>query len=109
MGFDALRLLAAAALCLAAGALADAAGACARAWVGAALLAAVALLLAWPLARRRGPAPLPSGAPPPQAADARQLALLQAQLEHLPVAVWARAEGALTPLSSRARRLAAPA
>lgn len=108
MGFDALRLLAAAALCLAAGALADAAGASARAWVGAALLAAVALLLAWPLARRRGPAPLPPGAPPPQAADARQLALLQAQLEHLPVAVWARAEGALTPLSSRARRLAAP-
>ena len=46
---------------------------------------------------------------PPPTHDARRLAMLQAQLEHLPVAAWLKTDQrALQPLSSRARRLAAP-
>ncbi len=79
----------------------------ARVWTGAALLFLMGLTAAWPLARAR---PSASRVPdPPRAADAQRLALLEAFLEHLPVAAWVKdsAHGP-QPLSSRARRLAAP-
>jgi signal transduction histidine kinase len=103
-----LRLLAALLLCTAAGALATQGQP--RALVAAALLAALGLALALPLAR----SPQGHPAPPPEAPapDGRRLARLQAQFEHLPVAVWelqAGPEGAAPrPLSARARRLEAP-
>ena len=110
------RLLAAALLWALAGAAAHAAGvagaegASARAWVGAALRGLAGGLVAWPLAqksaRRRAAAGLPPEPPPP--VDTRRLAILQAQLEHLPVAAWAQVDDTLVPLSNRARRLAAP-
>jgi len=106
MGSDKLRLLAAALAWLLAGALAHAAGPSARAWVGVALLALAGWLLAGPLARSRLAA-VPRVEPPP-AADARRLAILQARLEHLPVAAWVQVGETLLPLSSRARRLEAP-
>ncbi len=106
MAFERLRLLAAALLLVAAGALAHAAGASARGWTGAGALALVALALAWPAAHRR-PAP-PAIAEAPPAAGERQLAILQAQLEALPVAAWLVEDTALRALTSRARRLAAP-
>jgi C4-dicarboxylate-specific signal transduction histidine kinase len=106
MGSERVRLLAAALLLAAAGALAHASGASARAWSGAAVLALLGLASAWPLARRREAPTLVVEAPP--APDVRQLAILQAQLEALPVAAWLLDDGALRALTSRARRLAAP-
>jgi C4-dicarboxylate-specific signal transduction histidine kinase len=106
MASERIRLLAAALLLAAAGALAHASGASARAWSGAALLASIGFAIAWPLARRRElPAPVIEAPPAP---DVRQLAILQAQLEALPVAAWLLDDRALRALTSRARRLAAP-
>ncbi|MBT9504674.1 MAG: ATP-binding protein [Burkholderiaceae bacterium] len=107
MGSERLRLAAAALLWLAAGALAQAAGASTRTWTGAAALALAGLALAWPMLMRRPLAP-PAVPEVPPPIDTRRLTLLQAQLEHLPVAAWAQAGDTLLPLSSRARRLAAP-
>ena len=106
MASERARLLLGAVLLGAAGALAHASGASARAWTGAAVLAVAGLAIAWPLTRRaRPPAPIVETPPPP---DAHQLAILQAQVEALPVAAW-RLEGhALRALTNRARRLAAP-
>jgi len=102
---ECLRLLAGALLLAAAGALAHAAGASARAWSGAAVLAGAGLAMAWPRRRPPPPAALVDAPAPP---DTRQLAILQAQLEALPVAAW-RVEGeTLRALTNRARRLAAP-
>ncbi len=77
------------------------------------LLWAAGMGLAWPLARawhQRQKQPwLPLPAEPATAADLQRLHLLQAQLEHLPVAAWVRNhEAELRALSNRARRLAAP-
>ena len=106
MASERLRLLASALVLAGAGALAHASGASARAWTGAAALAAAGLAIAWPLTRRVPPlAPVIEPAPPP---DARQLAVLQAQLEALPVAAWLVDGASLRALTSRARRLAAP-
>jgi signal transduction histidine kinase len=104
MASERLRLLAAALLWLGAGACAQAAGSSARAWVAAAVLALAGAVLAWP---RRPPAPS-AATPEPPPVDEQRLALLQAQLEHLPVAAWVQTPHSLLPLSSRARRLAAP-
>jgi signal transduction histidine kinase len=101
----ALRLLAAAAACAAAGALAQAAAGSARAWAGVVVLALGAWWLVRPLARRRPPPPVIEPAPAP---ETRRHALLQSQLEHLPVAAWMQAGRHLEPLTSRARRLQAP-
>lgn len=106
MGFEPLRAGGAALAFTAAGALGGLAGSSARAWVGAGVLAGIGLALGWPLARQR-PAP-PASPEPDPAPDARQLALLQARLEHLPVAAWVQAGDRLQPLTSRARRLEAP-
>ncbi|HSW04245.1 sensor histidine kinase [Aquabacterium sp.] len=102
-----LRLVTAALAWLAAGALGHAAGESARVWVGAVLLALLGLWLARPLMRRTVVAsPQPAEPPPP--VDEQRLALLQAQMEHLPVAAWVLAGERLQALSSRARRLVAP-
>jgi len=111
MGFEWLRLACAALLWLLAGAVAQATGATARGGVAAALLAFTGLALVWPLARgmaqaRRAPLPVPPEPLPPD--DALRLGMLQAQLEHLPVAAWTLREGRPQPLTSRARRLEAP-
>ncbi len=112
MGFEALRLLLAAAAWAAGGALAQQASPSARDWVGPVLLFALGLLLAWPMARalreqRLQPRLLPPE--PPLSPDLQKLHLLQAQFEHLPVAAWSLgSDGRLQALSSRARRLAAP-
>jgi len=98
-----LRLLAGALLLTAAGALAHAAGASARAWTGAAVLALAGVAIAWP--GRRAPAAIVDAPPPP---DTRPLAILQAQLEALPVAAWLVEGETLRALTNRARRLAAP-
>lgn len=107
MGFEILRLLACALLWLAAGAMAAVAGTSARTWVGAGLLLLVGVIVGLPLARRRLPATtIPEPSPQP---DAKRLLILQARLEHLPVAAWVQlGEQTLRPLSSRARRLTAP-
>jgi len=107
MGSERVRLGAVAILWLAAGATAALAGTSSRTWVGATLLFVVGVILAWPLARRRDRSiPIPE---PSRAHDERRLAMLQAQFEHLPVAAWLKSgERSLEPLSSRARRLAAP-
>jgi len=106
MASERARLLAAALLLASAGALAQASGASARAWTGAAALALAGLAIAWPLSRQRAaPTPVIETAPPP---DTRQLAILQAQIEALPVAAWLLEGDALRALTSRARRLAAP-
>lgn len=112
MGSEQVRLLLCAVLWAASGALACAAyaadtrGACTRMGAGAALLALCGLWSAWPLARPRTvPQPLQEPAPP---VDTKRLAILEAQLEHLPVAAWALANDRLQPLSNRARRLVAP-
>ncbi len=106
MGFEKTRLVFAALLWLAAGATAAMAGASARTWVGAGLLLLAGSFVAWPLAKSRIAA---AAAPePPAPHDARRLTTLQAQLEHLPVAAWLKSDRTLQPLSSRARRLAAP-
>ena len=106
MGSERVRLLAAAALLAGAGALAHASGASARAWTGAGALALAGLALAWPLSRRAPPRPPVVEAAPPH--DLRQLAVLQAQIEALPVAAWRVEASALRALTSRARRLLAP-
>jgi C4-dicarboxylate-specific signal transduction histidine kinase len=106
MASERLRLVAAALLLAAAGALAHAAGASARAWSGAAVLGLLGLALAWPLVRR--PAVPAAVFEPPAAADPPRLAILQAQLEALPVAAWLLEDRVLRALTSRARRLAAP-
>ncbi|MBW8759962.1 MAG: ATP-binding protein [Burkholderiales bacterium] len=106
MASERVRLLVATLALMGAGALAHASGASARAWTGAAALAAAGLAVAWPLTRRPPPAsPVVEAAPPP---DVRQLAVLQAQLEALPVAAWLVDGASLRALTSRARRLAAP-
>jgi signal transduction histidine kinase len=67
----------------------------------------VGFVVAWPLTRPRI-AKSTSFESSPQP-DARRLVILQAQLEHLPVAAWVQVdEQTLQPLSSRARRLVAP-
>ncbi len=106
MASERVRLLAATLLLVAAGALAHASGASARGWTGALALVAGALGLAWPLTRRPLPPPTVVEAPP--AAGERQLAILQAQLEALPVAAWLIEDTTLRALTSRARRLVAP-
>lgn len=104
MGFEKLRLLSGALLLFAAGFIAALASA--RAWMTASVLVLAALIVLWPLVRARRPAmPLPEPPPPP---DARRLSMLQAQLEHLPVAAWLQTDTTLEPLTSRARRLSAP-
>ena len=106
MGSERARLAAAALLLAAAGALAHAAGASARGWTAAAVLALAGLATAWPLTRRRVPPAPVIDAPP--APDVRQLAILQAQVEALPVAAWLLEDAMPRALTSRARRLAAP-
>lgn len=107
MGSETARLALAALLWLAAGAAAASAGSSTRLWVGAAFLLLFGVAAARPLVRARVRA-APVSEPPP-AQDARRLATLQAQLEHLPVAAWLKSDAhTLRPLSSRARRLAAP-
>lgn len=122
-----LRLLVALLLAAAAGPLALQGHA--RAAVAAAGLLAAAAVLLWPLLRARlrthpqapGAATAAAGAlpmaPTSEAQQAKRVATLQAQFEHLPVAVWAHhpeapaddpAHPRLQPLSSRARRLEAP-
>jgi signal transduction histidine kinase len=107
MGSKRSRLLSSALLWLAAGALAMSAGASERAWVAAVVVLLAGVIVAWPLARAHVVAPaVPEPSPPP---DAQRLAILQAQLEHLPVAVWVQVNQHMPqPLSSRARRLVAP-
>jgi signal transduction histidine kinase len=106
MDSEKLRLAASALLWLASGVLAASADASARMWVGTFALATAGAIIAWPLTRSRA-------APPPHESpallDGRHLSMLQAHLEHLPVAAWLQAdEQTLQPLSARARRLAAP-
>lgn len=106
MGSEKARLIIAMLLCVGGGALAHAAGSSQRYWLGAALLTLVGACVAWPLARTRVmPVPLPE---PPRPPDETRLAILEAQLEHLPVAAWTLVNGNLLPLSNRARRLVAP-
>ena len=100
------RVLAGAGALAAAGALAHASGGAARACTGAGVLALAGVALAWPRRARGGLAPVV--VEPAPAGDARQLALLQAQLEALPVAAWLVDDRAPRALTSRARRLAAP-
>lgn len=106
MGFDRARLLLTCLLCSAAGALAIGADSSARMWVGAVLLLFIGLAVGWPLARPR-PQEIVQREAPPQP-DLQRLILLQARLDHLPVAAWVQVDGALQPLSSRARQLSAP-
>jgi len=105
MGSDRLRVVAGACALAGAGALAHASGGVARGLTAAAVLALAGLALAWPRPREAVHALVVD---PPPAADARQLALLQAQLEAMPVAAWLVDERAPRALTSRARRLAAP-
>ncbi len=107
MGSERSRLLLGALLCFAAGALAMSAGTSARAWVAVGVLISVGVTVTWPLACPRVvAAALPE---PPQRPDSNRLAILQAQLEHLPIAAWVQVNDQTPqPLSSRARRLAAP-
>src|SRR5271167_3275122 len=107
MGFEKRRLLLSALLWLAAGALCASASSSARAWVSAGVLLLVGIVVAWPLARARVAATsLPEPSPP---SDAPRPVILQAQLEHLPVAAWVQVNDQKPqPLSSRARQLAAP-
>jgi signal transduction histidine kinase len=107
MGFKKSRFLLCALLWLAAGALAASAGTSERAWVAAVVLLLAGAIVASPLARSHVVVASAPEAPP--APDAKRLAILQAQLEHLPVAAWVQVNHQiLQPLSSRARRLAAP-
>lgn len=110
MGSEKLRLFATMLLWGLAGATANVAlntaGSSVRVWVGVALLALAGLVAAWPLARRRiAPMPGPEPSPP---IDAKRLAIVQAQLEQLPVAAWVQVDDTLLALSARARRLVAP-
>lgn len=106
MGSERARLFCCALLWIASGALAVVAGDSARIWVGAVLLLLIGGIVAWPLTKSRlhemsQPAPEP-------APDAKRMVLLQARLEHLPVAAWVQIDRLLQPLSSRARQLSAP-
>lgn len=106
MGFEKLRLLSSALLWIAAGSIAALADGSSRAWVGALVLLSAGFAIAWPLVRPREP---PSAAPEPSPeSELQQLAMLQSQLEHLPVAAWVQTNGRLRPLTSSARRLTAP-
>ena len=105
MASEKLRLAALALLWIAAGALAALANDSARLWAGALVLLLTGCAVAWPLAKARiSTVALPEPVQP----DAKRLMLLQAQLEHLPVAAWLLGDEQLQPLSSRARRLIAP-
>jgi signal transduction histidine kinase len=74
--------------------------------VGGFVLMLVGFLLVWPLTRPRiAKSTFLESSPQP---DAKRLVILQAQLEHLPVAAWVQVEQSLQPLSSHARRLVAP-
>ena len=106
MGFERLRAAGAAVAFMGAGVQAASAGTSARAWVGATIVALVGVALGWPLTRSRIASPGPvEPAPEP---DTHRLNLLQARLEHLPVAAWVQTSDTLQPLTSRARRLEAP-
>jgi len=106
MGSDKARLALATSLFLAAGFTAGMAGPSPRVWVAAGLMLLAGIAVAWPLARLRAPVIALPESPAP---DARRLVTLQATLDHLPVAVWLMPDArTLQPLSSRARRLAAP-
>ena len=71
------------------------------------ILLLTGVALAAPLAREAATMPpLPKPEPPPL--EAQQLSVLQAQLEHLPIAAWVQSDTQLRPLSNRARRLQAP-
>jgi signal transduction histidine kinase len=106
MGFEKRRILLSALLCLAAGAL-SVSSSSARAWVTAGVLFVIGIVVAWPLARTRVAATPQSEPSPPS--DEPRLVILQAQLEHLPVAAWVQVNDQKPqPLSSRARQLAAP-
>lgn len=102
MVYEFLRLLAAAVLLLAAGALGQAGHGSPRWLAAAALLGASGLTLL----QRKPAAQLIEAPPAPP--DARRLAELQTQLEHLPVAAWLLSGQGLQALSNRARRLSAP-
>jgi signal transduction histidine kinase len=107
MGFEKRRLLLSALLWLTAGALCAAAAPSARAWVSAGVLLVVGIAVSWPLTKARAVA-TPQPGPPPSS-DSPRLVILQAQLEHLPVAAWVQVNDQKPlPLSSRARQLAAP-
>jgi signal transduction histidine kinase len=117
MNTERYRLLAAALLWVAAGAAAAVAvhTPSTRAGVAAVLLMVVGGVAAAPLWRRGPPAVVsenltqePLRQAELQAQDSHRLTLLQAQLEHLPVAAWVQRGAELQALSSRARRLAAP-
>ena len=108
MASEKIRLVFVALSWTGAGAMAACAGSSARLWVGAGLLLAAGLAMAWPLGRSRAPA-VPCASEPAPTPDDRRLAMLQAHFEHLPVAAWLKHDQHnLEPLSSRARRLAAP-
>jgi signal transduction histidine kinase len=86
-----------------------------RVWVGAGLLAALALavlvLALMHLAATPQPLPLetPFGLPADLAATRDALTALQAQIEHAPVALWrVDAQGRTEPLNAAARRVLAP-
>ena len=107
MGSDRLRLAVALLALPAAGVCAALAQGSSRVWAGAVSLFVIGAAAASPLARGRPAAVRVEEAP--RSADSQRFALLQALLEHLPVAAWVRnAEQGLQPLSSRARRLSAP-
>lgn len=101
-----LRLLVGALLLFIAGFMAASTTIPARSWMTASVLVLAAMVGLWPLTRaRRLPAPeMESSA----TVDTRRLSTLQFQLDHLPVAVWLQTGQTLEPLTSRARRLAAP-
>ena len=105
MASDKLRLAIAALTWLAAGAVFASAGTSARLWVGALVLLLVGCVVAWPLMKSPPPRSITIDVAHP---DAAHLTLLQARLEHLPVAAWLHVGDQLQPLSSRARRLIAP-
>jgi signal transduction histidine kinase len=106
MGFERARLLFCALSWIAVGALAAVAGHSSRIWVGAVLLLVVGWVIAWPLTKSRS---LELARPEPASTtDAKRMVLLQARLEHLPVAAWVQIDRTLQPLSSRARQLSAP-
>jgi C4-dicarboxylate-specific signal transduction histidine kinase len=106
MGSEKIRLLFSASLWMMGGALFVATDDPARAWAGGLLPLLVGIGVAWPLTKPRAALSAASERAPPL--DARRLTMLQAQVEHLPVAAWLQVDQALQPLSSRARRLVAP-